>query len=59
MIEVGQRLISLNHPSSEMINSQSDEISEKWEGLTDMIEERMALVILSVNFHTKEDKVRL
>ena len=59
MIEVGQRLVSLDHPSKEMINQQIDEISEKWEGLTDTIEERMSMVILSVNFHTKEDKVSL
>jgi hypothetical protein len=57
VIEVGQRLISLQHPSVDMINEQNETISKKWEVLTDMIDERIALVKLSASFHSKEDKV--
>lgn len=49
--------MSLNHPSSDMIHKQSEIISEKWEGLTDMVEERVALMLLSFNFHEKQDQV--
>lgn len=40
-----------------MIANQIDDISTKWEKLTDSVEERMALMIVSFTFHEKEEKV--
>ena len=55
---MGQRLITLNHPSSHLISNTIDEISVKWERLMDSVNERMFLMMLSVSFHEMEEKVR-
>lgn len=55
---MGQRLITLNHPSSHLISNTIDEISVKWERLMDAVNERMFLMMLSVSFHEMEEKVR-
>lgn len=57
VIEVGQRLLALNHPSSQLITNQIEEVSANWEKLTDYVEERVAVMTLSVSFHEKEEKV--
>ncbi|XP_019853833.1 PREDICTED: triple functional domain protein-like [Amphimedon queenslandica] len=56
VIEVGQRLISLNHPSSHLISNTIDEISTTWEKLMDSIHQRDSLMSLSASFHEKEER---
>ena len=54
---MGERLVSIGHPDYEMIKLTNENMSDKWEGLTEMVEERMALMSLAVNFYSKHDKV--
>ena len=54
---MGERLVTINHPDTEMIQLRCNEISEKWEQLNEAVEERMAMMFLAVNFFTKQDKV--
>ena len=54
---MGERLTSISHPDSQMIQHRCDELSEKWEALSEAVEERMGMMFLAVNFYTKQDKV--
>ncbi len=54
---MGQRLITINHPDTAIIELRCNELSEKWEQLNETVEERMAMTFLAVNFFTKQDKV--
>lgn len=59
IVKMGERLVSIGHPDYEMIKLTNENMSDKWEGLTEMVEERMALMSLAVNFYSKHDKFLL
>ena len=49
--------MAINHPDSQAIKLRCEELGEKWEDLSEMVEERMGMMFLAVHFYSKQDKV--
>ena len=55
---MGERLIAFNHPESTAIELRCNQLGEKWEMVNEVVEERMGMMFLAVNFYSKQDKVQ-
>ena len=54
---MSERLIGARHYASDAMQERIMELKRLWEVLVTMIEERSALLQLSVDFHSKQKKV--
>lgn len=50
-------MIAINHPDSTAIGLRCNQLGERWEMVNEVVEERMGMMFLAVNFYTKQDKV--
>ncbi len=58
MIGLGDKLVAAHHFARDQIQRKLDELQEKWDVLRGVVEERVELLDLSVQFHDSQQEVR-
>ena len=57
ILQMGDRLVGSHHPGADMMRARGIEMRGLWDILSSVLAERRALLALSLDFHTKQDKV--
>ena len=59
MLMMAERLGRTRHPATQLITARAQEVKEERGRLVGMVEERQALMQLSVTFHEKQEQVNI
>ncbi len=57
VLVLGERLVAANHYAAEEIKVKSAEVKGQWEGLMTLVDEREALLTLTISFFDRQQKV--